>query len=147
MNYQSIKKAIEWIMNPNMESFESNPFFNAFRKVGGEKRFINPWAILMKKRNDLDLPNFPQHILIIFYGIFQYQIFLPFHEDDKSLLSKDEIVFPLEEHLISEQTKNDVKTGISIETICLGGIQRIKDDKHKFSFDLLGNENHNENAD
>lgn len=130
------KGAIKWIMQPKLKNYESHPFFNVFRKVGGEKRFLKPLAILMKKRNNLELPNFPQHTLILFYGIIQYQIFLPFHEEDKLILSKQEVVFPLEEHLITDQIINGIKTGISVEAICLDGTQRLKNEKHKFSFDL-----------
>lgn len=129
-------KAIDWILKPNTQNYEWNPFFTIFRKIGGKKRFLEPWAILMRKRNDSELSNFPFHTLILFYGIFQYQIFLPFHTDNEKLLNEKELIFPLEEHLISDKIINGVKSGISVETICVGGNERLRNLRQNFRFNL-----------
>jgi len=147
------KEAIEWIRQPNLNNQEHNPFFNVFRKIGEKRRFLKPLAFLMQKRDSQELFNYPHHILIIFYGIIQYQIFLPFHEDDKYLVNEEEIFFVLDKDLIPngldeessllsiERINNagfEIKKSYEIpfERIHLGSDKKKKNGKHEFSFGL-----------
>ncbi len=133
-DFKKYKRAIEWINNTKSVNYESNPLFNVYRKIGGEKRFLKPWAVLYKKRKNHINTKSPQHTLILFYGIIQYQIFLPFHEEDINLLNSDKITLPIEEHLIRfELNENNEKSPI-IDRISLGSNSKVKRDREKFSF-------------
>lgn len=130
LNYE---KTIEWLMKPNSYEYTFHFMLNVFRKVGRGKLFPEPIALLCKKKNHEKLKNVPQHTLVIFYGLIQYQIFLPFNKNDSHLSKSKEIIFPLEEHLIDydmEDGKNVVK---SVDKIYLGGIKRVVGKRTQFS--------------
>lgn len=134
------KRAIDWLQEPNKIDHEFDFLFTVFRKIGGDKRFLEPIALLYEKHNSLQLNNFPHHVLIIFYGIIQYQIFLPYHGDDLNLSKAKEVIFPLEEHLIIDEFENGAHTGITIDQVILSGIEKIVGERNKFSVGFKKNE-------
>lgn len=127
-------KTISWLKETNKLNPEFDFFFTVFRKIGGEKRFLEPLAFLYEKRNSNQLKNFPHHILIIVYGIIQYQIFLPFNENDNHLSKEKEIFFPIEEHLIIDEFENGIHSRIVIDQVILKGIEKIVGERNRFSF-------------
>lgn len=129
LNYE---KTINWLMKPSSYEYAFHFMFNVFRKVGGGK-FTEPIAVLCKKKNHEELNNVPHHTLVIFYGIIQYQIFLPFNKNDNHLSKSKEIIFPLEENLIIDDIEEGETVGISIDKVYMGGIKRVVGKRTQFS--------------
>jgi len=128
------KETLKWINSKNTTENKNNPFFNVFMNVGGNIRLSKPIAILLTKRNKADFKNIPEHTLLISYGIIKYQIFLPFHLNEKKIISNNDLVFPIEEHLITDTIENGKITGFKIFKEQLTGIEKTKERKHKFNF-------------
>jgi hypothetical protein len=133
-DFNKYKSAIDWINRTESIDYSSNPLFNVYRKIGGEKRFLKPWAILYKKRKNHITTKSPQHTLLLFYGIIQYQIFLPFHEDDVDLLNYDKITLPIENHLMSFKLNENNERIANIDRVSLGSNSKVNRDREKFSF-------------
>lgn len=127
-------KAFEWIRSENTTENQYNPFFNIFRKVGGEKRFLQPWAVLYKKQDHNLLENFPHHTFLLFYGIITYQVFLPFHKDDEHLENEEEIIFPIQDFVIDEIFENGELVNYDVGLTPLWSPEKKKDRKEKFTF-------------
>jgi len=136
---KNYNKTLDWITSENTNENKNNPFFNVFKHVGGEKRFLKPWAILLKKRNIKEFKNIPHHTLLVFYGIIKYQLFLPFHIDEELITSENKLILPIEEHFINEKIENGEITEVSVSREHLIGIEKTKDKRHKFSVKFVEN--------
>ena len=135
MNESDIRdyqRTLDWLKEPNMKDEEFDFMFHVFRKVGGEKMFPHPMAFLYRKLNNPSLRNFPSHTFVIYYGIIQYQIFIPYCQNDFHLKSAETVHFPIENFLITEVIKGNV-TEYGIDRIYLGGIDKVKSERIKFS--------------
>jgi hypothetical protein len=133
-DFKKYKSAIDWINKTEPTDYGLNPLFNVYRKIGGEKRFLKPWAILYKKRRNHTNTKSPQHTLLLSYGIIRYQIFLPFHEDDIDLLNSNKITLPIENHLISFELNENNEKIANIDIISLGSNSKVNRNREKFSF-------------
>lgn len=131
---ENYSETISWIMSKNTTKDQFNPFFNIYRSVGGEKRFLDPWAVLYKKRENESLKNSPHHTLLLFYGIIGYQIFLPYHKDDEHLENEDEIFFTIEEHLIKEIVEDGKIIDYDIEVHPMWSPEKERNRRDKFTF-------------
>ena len=138
------KKTIEWLKEPNKRDEEFDFYFNVFKKFGGEKMFPQPMAFLYRKFNVPSLRDFPSHTFVIYYGLIQYQIFIPFCKNDNHLLSAKDIHFPIEHFLITEVIEGDIiKYGIDRKY--LGGIEKVNGERSKFSTGFTMGEQTNSN--
>lgn len=131
---KNYNKALEWIKSENTKENQYNPFFNIYRKVGGEKRFLEPWAVLYKKRNHELLENFPHHTFLLFYGLITYQVFLPFHKDDDHLENEEEIFFPIQEQVIEDVIENGKLVKFDVGLKSLWSPEKEKNRREKFTF-------------
>jgi hypothetical protein len=132
--FQNYKETVEWINSVNKTNYENNPLFCVFRKIGGDKRFIHPWCVLLKKIPKVNLESYPHHTLLLFYGIITYQIFIPFNKHDKDLYKKNKIHLPLSEFVIKMKNKTKDSVDVGVDRIPLGSIDKVKSKKQKFSF-------------
>jgi len=135
MNESDIKdyqKTLEWLKEPNVKDKDFDFLFYVFKRVGGEKMFPHPMAFLHRKLNDPSFRNFPSHTFVIYYGIIQYQIFIPYCRNDKHLKSADIVHFPIENFLITEDVKGNI-TEYSIDRKYLGEVEKVKAKRNKFS--------------
>lgn len=127
-------QAFEWIRSKNTKENKNNPFFNIYRKVGGERRFLEPWAILYKKRDHKLLDNFPHHTFLIFYGLITYQVFLPFHINDEHLENEEEIFFPIQEYVIDDVVENGKIVNYDVGMRPLWSPNKENNRREKFTF-------------
>ncbi|MAT90951.1 MAG: hypothetical protein CMC35_09685 [Flavobacteriaceae bacterium] len=126
--------AIQWLMSPNTEKHQHNPFFKIFKKIGGEKRFLNPIAFLFKKRDSSEFDRFPSHVLLLWYGIISYQVFIPFNSDNFHFATLKKLVFPLEEHILLKKYENGGLSEIGIDRDQLSSMKKTRKKKDKLSF-------------
>ena len=133
-DFKDYKETIEWINSKDKINYENNPLFCVFRKVGGKKRFIQPWCILLKKKTKPNLESFPHHTLLLFYGIICYQIFIPFNKFDKNLFTKNKIHLALSDFVITQKNRTKDNVDIGLERISLGSFDKVESKKKKFSF-------------
>ncbi len=122
---------LNWLMSKNTSDHKNNPFFNVFRKIGGNpKMFQEPVAFLLRKRNIKSTDKFPTYVLLLSYGIISYQVFIPFCENDNHLINGKEIIFPLEEHVVNEYYVNGKSNGLSVDKVNLASIEKKRNEIH-----------------
>ena len=122
----------QWLLNENTINIEaSKPLLNVFQKIGG-RHFEHPWAILMKRRESAKQEPCPKHSVILFYGIFGFQFFIPGNILDQWILNGKRIILPIENHISYEtrDSKNKLKTGVNI--IDFSSAKKQVNPKHTF---------------
>lgn len=137
---------VDWLMSKNTTHHKNNPFFNVFRKIGGNpKMFPEPIAFLLRKKMDKRTDKFPTYALLLSYGIISYQIFIPFIENDNHLAKEKEIIFPLEEHVVKKIYVDDKLDELSIDKVGLSSIEKKRNERHKASVGFRITEDFREN--
>ncbi|AHM61254.1 hypothetical protein D770_15000 [Flammeovirgaceae bacterium 311] len=125
----------KWLINEfDTEPDSPHPLLFLVRRVGGSKYFKHPLAFLAKRRYKRENYPCPEHTLILFYGVFAYQIFLPFNYDEKWLLGFEEIQMPIMNDLAKVAVDANNIT-VSVDTVDLSSKERKKG-KDNFSVDL-----------
>lgn len=128
------KDTLNWLMSKNTSEHKNNPFFNVFRKIGGNpKMFPEPVAFLLRKRNIKSADKFPTYVLLLSYGIISYQVFIPFIENDNHLAKEKEIIFPLEEHVVKESYINGKLDELSVDKVNVASTEKKKNERHRAS--------------
>jgi len=128
------KNTVDWLMSKNSPQHENNPFFNVFRKIGGNpKMFPEPLVFLFRKNNNKKMDKFPSYTLLLSYGIISYQIFIPFVNNDNHLINEKEIIFPLEEHVVKEIYASGKLSELGVDKVSLASIEKKRNERHKAS--------------
>lgn len=132
---KNYEKTLKWLKNPNIKDGNFNFFFNVFKRFGNGNSFPEPMAFLYRKLNNPEFINFPSHTFVIYYGLTQYQIFLPYCRNDTHLVSEKTINFPIEHFLIIEKIEgNTIKYGIDRKY--LGDIEKVTGEKTKINIGI-----------
>ena len=125
------KNTVDWLMSKNSTNHKNNPFFNVFRKIGGNpKMFPEPMAFLLRKNNNKNTHKFPTYTLLLSYGIISYQIFIPFIDSDNHLVSEKEIICPLEEHVVKQIYIDNKPSELSVDKVSLASIEKKRKERH-----------------
>jgi hypothetical protein len=96
---------LKWLVNNgDYKIEEQKPLFHVYKRVGG-LLFKHPFAILFKKKSQMENEPCPSHTLILHYGIFKYQIFLPGNIQDKWMWDRERIVLPILSGLVNPNNK------------------------------------------
>lgn len=126
-------RAINWLITPYHEFDKlKNPLFHIYKRIQ-PKNFPQPWGVLFKKRSELLNYPSPEKVLLLFFGNYAYQIFLPFNNLDNWIWSQKELVLPIENHLvILDGTSHDHR----FQTIDLNSNEKRKGEKDSFSLGI-----------
>lgn len=109
-------RTIKWLLNQYDDSgFDDYLFFSIFENHLPRPLHV-PEAILFRKRKIFEHLACPDKVLIVTFGVFIFQILLPFNKADDWLLNLDEILVPLEEHLseIIDETEKTAQVKVNV---------------------------------
>ena len=121
-------KTRRWLIGEiNNKDIDMHPYFLVPR-ARGKKRFAQPIVMLMRKRGSKKKTPFtiPEHSLLIFYGIFIYQIYIPFHKNEDKEFRKGQIYLPIEEHLCNEVPSDNPLGAAQINYMNMGAKVKVK---------------------
>ncbi len=132
--FPEYSNTVNWLMSENSSEHENNPFFNVFRKIGGNPTmFPEPIAVLLRKKNCKNTHKMPYYTLLLSYGIISYQIFIPFNDYDSHLVNEDEIIFPIQERVVDKIYVDSKLSELGVDKVSLSSIEKKKNEKHKAS--------------
>ncbi|OAB81429.1 HNH endonuclease, partial [Cochleicola gelatinilyticus] len=131
--FNDYKNTMAWLLDGNSVDQTNNPLFQVYRKLGGERRFLQPWAILFKKREFNNNYLYPKHTLVIFYGILTYQIFIPTVEDKDLLFNQNEMILPISKYLVELKRNDKVNNTAHVVPINLGSNLKFRPKRIEFS--------------
>jgi hypothetical protein len=122
-----------WLLEENELKLQSNnPIFSVFQKIGG-KLFPHPIAYLMRKKIEfIDMP-FPTHSMLIFYGLFAYQVFIPGNLKDDWIWENDNIILPIENHITHSNLDSNNKIKSDVDMVDFSSNELFKNPKQVFS--------------
>lgn len=99
------EELLKWLVKEGeFKVDEQKPLFHIYKRTGG-LLFKHPFAILFKKKSQMKNEPCPTHTLILHYGIFKYQIFLPGNVQDEWMWAGERIVLPILSRLIDTNNK------------------------------------------
>lgn len=102
-----------------------HPYFYVPR-ARNTKRFNDPLIMLMRRRQ-LEAPfAIPEHSLLLWYGVFIYQIYIPFHKNEDSEFAKGKLFIPIEEHLCEEIASDNPLGAANVNIMNMGAKVRVK---------------------
>jgi len=105
----------KWLIEQSELKLPSNnPLYYLYRRIGG-RLFPHPWAVLYKKRKEFSSAPCPTHSLLVFYGLFGYQIFLPGNILDNWIHDRNRIVLPIVNQISITKNNNNQKIITSVE--------------------------------
>jgi hypothetical protein len=118
-------KTRRWLIG-EIDNNDMHPYFLVPR-ARGKKIFKEPLIMLMKKEDSkIEMPFVvPEHSLLIFYGIFIYQIYIPFHRNEGQEFKKGQIYLPIEEHLCKEIPSDNPLGAAEINYMNMGAKVRV----------------------
>ncbi len=135
-NYEDARK---WLLGEILDSeIPMHPYFYILRNWNS-RNFKHPLAMLLRKRTlppsfPVPVP-VPEHTLLLFYGRFIYQVFLPFNTNDQWLFSNSEISLPIEYHLVVKELPSDNPLGAAeINCMNMGSTRKQKNAEDTFTF-------------
>ena len=126
------QQTINWIIDNNpKENLCDYPLHYCIRRVGG-RAFPHPQGFLLKKKSlKKDVPS-PEFVLLLWYGLFQFQIFVPHNERDEWLWNQEEVILPIENRM-AEFKYIDGQLHSKVDVVDLRSNIRTKTKKHSFS--------------
>ncbi len=130
------EKARKWLINEiDDEKIENLSLFHVYRQYG--KLLKKPVVYLARKKKLYERVPSPENALLIFYGLYKFQVFLPFNENDEWLWNQDEIYLPIENHLVRNIEVNSEGDGTGeVNKIDLSTIFKVTDEEDHLSFGL-----------
>lgn len=129
-NYVS---TINWLLEKNELGLdENNPLFTVYQKIGRDVP-KHPWAVLMKKRKIFATYPSPSHVLLVSYGLYSFQVFIPGNIGDKWLWQEKKINLPIEQHLVNHKDIEHNQIRIWLDNIDLSSKELLKNPKDEFS--------------
>ncbi|HWA34286.1 MAG TPA: HNH endonuclease [Cyclobacteriaceae bacterium] len=135
LNYDKTRR---WLIGEiNNEDIAMHPYFFVPRAMGS-KMFKSPLIMLMRKRKAIKATPFaiPEHSLLVFYGVFIYQIYIPFHQNEESEFRKGKLFLPVEEHLCKEIPSDSPLGAASINYMNMGANVKVKNVAEKIELPL-----------
>ncbi len=127
------KNTIDWLVaKTELPLFKNNPLFTVYKNTGK----VNPkhsWAVLMKKRKMFESLPAPTNVLLISYGLFSFQIFLPGNLKDNWLWQENKIRLPIEQHIVQYDNIDEKHVKIWVDDIDLSSNDLLKMPKDEFS--------------
>ncbi|MEC3906439.1 HNH endonuclease [Tamlana sp. 2201CG12-4] len=132
--FSEYSNTVNWLMSENSTQHKNNPFFNVFRKIGGNPTmFPEPIAVLLRKKICKNTHKMPYYTLLLSYGIISYQIFIPFNNYDNHLANEEDIIFPIEERVVNKIYLDNKLSELGVDMVSLSSIEKKKNEKHKAS--------------
>ena len=93
--------------------------------------------MLMRKRESPKPLAIPEHALLVFYGRFTYQIFLPFNVNDNWLFDQPQIWLPIEYHLVIKEVPSENPLGAAeVNCMNIGSTEKQKGIEDSFALPL-----------
>jgi len=109
-NIYKYERTRQWLINEIHESsITPSTYFHVYKNHG--KLFRSPLVLLAKKKNEFKAFPSPENALLIFYGLFRFQIFMPFNINDEWLNNENEMYLLIEEHLVNNLKLNEDGSG------------------------------------
>jgi hypothetical protein len=131
-NLESYDETRRWLIGEvSDEDIPMHPYFFVPR-AKNTKMFHDPMILLMR-RKQLELPfAMPEHSLLIWYGVFIFQIYIPFHTSEEEQFGKRRIYIPIEEHLCEEIPSNEPLGAASVDIMNMGAKVKVKGASENF---------------
>ncbi|ELR71726.1 hypothetical protein C900_02311 [Fulvivirga imtechensis AK7] len=125
-NLGGYEKTRRWLIGEIPEkAIAMHPYFYVPRARGTKK--LNEPLIMLMKRKQFDAPfAIPEHCLLIFYGIFIYQIFIPFHQSEVTQFSKGKLYIPIAEYLCQEISSDNPNGAAQVNIMNMGATIKVK---------------------
>ena len=122
-----------WLLGKAELSPETNnPLLYIYQKIGNAW-FPHPGAVLFRKKPEFFQLACPTHTLVLFYGLFTFQFYLPGCVQDQWIWEGDKIVLPLDEHLAHTKPGKDNKLEFGVTKIDFSSKELIKNPNQSFS--------------
>lgn len=135
----NFEETINWLTNvKGSEDLVDHPLMYIFRRIG-QKRFPHPWGMLMNKRQHSSELPVPEKVLLLFYGLYQYQVFLPYNKKDEWLWSKAEVILPAENHIPEFKMEGNRKL-VRVDLVDLRSNVKKRNELDFFSVGIKPNE-------
>lgn len=97
-------KTLQWLANPNDTfTIKKHPMFILIHNFFDQPR-TKPVAILVRRKINY---NCPEYSLLLFFGFFSFQIFIPFNKNDENL-NFDNINLPLNNFVVMGDSKREI---------------------------------------
>lgn len=123
----------KWLINESDLDLTTNkPLLHLFQKIGG-RLFPHPWAILLKKKQQIAIEPCPTHTMLIFYGIFAFQIFIPGNYNDQWIWNGNHMTLPIENHISYFIMDSNQNINGGVEIIDFSSNEKQVNLKHNFS--------------
>ncbi len=132
-------KTRRWLIGEiDNKDIQMHPYF-LVPTAKSKKRFNSPVVMLMKKKQVEDQAPFaiPEHSLLIFYGIFIYQIYIPFHKSEDVEFRKGKLFLPIEEHLCCEVPSDNPLGKANITYMNMGAKVKVKGAEEKVELPFI----------
>lgn len=126
-------KTRRWLVGEiDNKEVEMHPYFLVPR-ARNTIMFKSPLVMLMGKRQGLkEIPfAIPEHSLLVFYGIFIYQVYIPFHQNEEVEFRKGKLFLPVEEHLCQEIPSDNPLGVANINYMNMGSKVKVKNVEEK----------------
>jgi hypothetical protein len=126
-------KTRRWLVGQiENKDIEMHPYFFVPR-ARAKKMLKSPMVMLMRKRTGLKEMPFaiPQHSLLVFYGIFMYQIYIPFHRNEEVEFRKGKLFLPIEEDLCQEIPSESPLGAARVNYMNMGAKVKVKNVEEK----------------
>lgn len=132
LNLNNYETTIKWLLETaDLKQSNSKSLFYVYQKIGpGISK--HPWAFLLKKRENFITNPIPTHVLLLSYGLFSFQIFLPGNENDKWIWQGDNVNLPIESHITNITESNEKKAEVAVDKIDFSSTELYKNPKHSF---------------
>jgi HNH endonuclease len=124
---------LNWLIEKgDLNLFDNNPLFTVYQNAGkGVPK--HPWVVLMKKRRMFDTLPSPTHVLLISFGLYSFQVFIPGNINDNWIWQKSEIKLPIEQHIVHHDKINNDQIKIWVDNVDLSSKELLKNPKDNFS--------------
>lgn len=131
LDYEMTRK---WLLKESeLDTDLYKPLLFVFQKVGG-KLFPHPWIAVMKKRPQFLFEPCPTHSILINYGMFKYQIFLPGNVRDQWIWMGKKLTLAIENHITSAMPDLNLNVLLGMDMIDFSSSTKMFNQKHSFKF-------------
>lgn len=132
--YEQTRK---WLIeNGELSLAQNNPIYHVYQKIGG-RMFPHPQAFLLKKRTIFKDHPCPSHALIIFYGLFGFQLFIPGNSNDIWIWKGNKVILPIENHISIHKIDENQNVKISVDKVDFSSDKTLKTPSHNFSVGMI----------
>lgn len=129
LDYEITRK---WLLKETeLDTKLNKPLLFVFQKIGG-KLFPHPWIAIMKKRPQFLFEPCPTHSVLINYGMFKFQIFLPGNVHDQWMWKGKKLTLAIENHVTSAIPDLNLNVSLGMDMVDFSSPQKLINQKHSF---------------